>query len=78
MIERQESVRIYDDEKEIVDHRIRSWLCSTQVGSESDVNLRLVVKRHSSQHDNPGRQGEDEMKMNCLEMGIINLILGCT
>ena len=29
--------------KETVDLRIRSWLCSTQVGSSSDV--RLVVNR---------------------------------
>ena len=31
--------------KETVDLSIRSWLCSTQVGSSFDVNLRLVVNR---------------------------------
>ena len=29
--------------KETVDHSIRSWLCSTQVGISLDVNLQLVV-----------------------------------
>ena len=43
--------------KETVDRNIRSWLCSTQVDSSSDVNLWLVVNR--------------------LEIGLINLILGC-
>ena len=31
--------------KETVDLSIRSWLCSTQVGSSSAVNLRLGVNR---------------------------------
>ena len=31
--------------KETIDFCIRSWLCSTQVGSSSDVILRLVVNR---------------------------------
>ena len=31
--------------KEIVDLSIRSWLYSTQIGSSSDVTLRLVVNR---------------------------------
>ena len=31
--------------KETVDLCNRSWLCSIQVGSSSDVNLRLVVNR---------------------------------
>ena len=31
--------------KETVDFSIRSWLCSTQVGISSAVNLRLPVNR---------------------------------
>ena len=31
--------------KETVDLSIRSWLCSTQVGSSSAVNLQLAVNR---------------------------------
>ena len=31
--------------KETVDLSIRSWLCSSQVGSSLDVNLRLCVNR---------------------------------
>ena len=31
--------------KETVDLSTRSWLCSTQVGSSSAVNLRLGVNR---------------------------------
>ena len=43
MTERQERARICDDEA--VDLSIRSWLCSTQVGSSSAVNLRFVCER---------------------------------
>ena len=31
--------------KETIDLSIRSWICSTEVGSLLDVNLRLIVNR---------------------------------
>ena len=43
MIEIQERVQIYDDEKRDSDLHLRSWFCSIKVDSSSVVNLKLLV-----------------------------------